>query len=108
MQAAGIAIIAIAIDRPPLVLAVGVTIFAIGAGVMTLARPHLVQTVFAIEQGGYVNGKLAGAQNVARAGGPVLAVGLASVIGYGPTFGVLAALIAAIAVVCPWVIDVSA
>ncbi len=108
MQAAGIAIIAIAIDRPPLVLAVGVTIFAIGAGVITLARPHLVQTVFAIEQGGYVNGKLAGAQNVARAGGPVLAVGLASVIGYGPTFGVLAALIAAIAVVCPWVIDVSA
>jgi predicted MFS family arabinose efflux permease len=103
-QAAGIALIAIAGASAP--LAAGVTIFAVGAGLMTLARPHLVQTVFNRDQAGYLNGRLAGAQNLARAGGPVLAVSLAGVVGYGVMFGVLATIVAALAIASTVVIDV--
>ena len=95
-QAAGIG--TIAISSTSTLLAAGVATFAVGAGLMTLARPHLVQTAFSVEQAGYRNGRLAGAQNLARAAGPVLAAGLASIVGYGPTFGVVAAVVAALAV----------
>jgi MFS family permease len=105
LQAVGIGILAVAMSGAPWWPATGITAFAIGAGLMTLARPHLVQTIFAVEHVGYLNGRVASAQNVARAGGPVLAVGLAGVIGYGATFGLLAAVVAAIALVCPLVID---
>jgi MFS family permease len=105
MQAAGIALSAVAIGRTPLAVAAGITIFAVGAGLMTLARPHLLHTICKVEHVGYANGRVAGAQNVARAGGPILAVGLASVIGYGPTFGILAAVVASGAIACSLLID---
>ena len=102
-QASGIGIVAM--SQSVLLLAVGVTAFAMGAGLMTLARPYLVQTIFGIDEIGYINGRLAGAQGVARAGGPVVAAGLAAVIGYGPMFGVLAAAVAALAAACPLLLD---
>jgi MFS family permease len=103
-QALGIGVIAI--GSTTVLLATGVTTFAIGGGLMTLARPHLVQSAFGVERAGDINGRLAGVQNLARAGGPVLAVGLASVVGYGAMFGVLAAVVATLAIVCSLVVDV--
>ena len=103
-QAAGICLIAT--SSSILTLAAGVTLFAVGAGLMTLARPHLVQTAFSAAHAGYVNGRLAGAQGLARAGGPVLAVGLASIVGYGATFGVLAATVTGLAVASTLALDV--
>jgi predicted MFS family arabinose efflux permease len=103
-QAAGICVIAT--SSSTLTLGAGVTLFAVGAGLMTLARPHLVQTAFSATHAGYVNGRLAGAQGLARAGGPVLAVGLASIVGYGATFVLLAATVMGLAVASTVVLDV--
>ena len=104
-QAIGIGTIAMSTSLA--LLAAGVAVFAMGAGLMTLARPHLVHTVFGIEQSGSINGRLAGVQSIARAGGPVLAVSLAGVIGYGPTFGVLAAAVAALAATSRFLLNAS-
>jgi len=99
-QAAGICVIAI--SDAVWLLAIGVAIFAAGAGLMTLARPYLVVSVFSIDRAGHLNGQLAGVQNIARAGGPVLAMGLASAVGFSVMFGVLATIVAALAVA--WVV----
>ena len=102
-QAAGIAVIAV--SDSSLVVASGVAAFAVGAGLITVARPHLVHTAFSVEHSGYINGRLASIQNLARAGGPVLALGLASFVGYAATFAALAILIAALAAASHFVID---
>jgi len=44
-----------------------------------------------------LNGLLARLQRLARAAGPVLAVGLASAVGYGAVYGVLAIVMAVLA-----------
>jgi hypothetical protein len=69
LQATGLAAFALA----PSVIAVAaaIALFAAGAGLTTLARPHFVQTVF--DSAGYANGQLARAQQLARAAGPVCA-----------------------------------
>jgi hypothetical protein len=66
-----------------------------------------VLTAFSIDRAGYVNGRLAGAQGFARAIGPVLAVGLASVFGYGAMFGALAGTVASLAVAWTVTVDKS-
>ncbi len=71
--------------------AAGVALFAAGAGLTTLIRPHFVQSVFGIARAGHMNGVVARSQQLARAAAPVLAVGLASAIGYGTVFALLAA-----------------
>jgi hypothetical protein len=73
---------------------------------MTLVRPHLVQTVFAIERAGYLNGRLAQSQQFARAAGPVLAVAVASAVGYGPMFAMLAGVMAVLAVTSNVLVEV--
>jgi hypothetical protein len=55
-------------------VAVGVMTFAVGSGLTTLARPYLVQSRFALEQVGVVNGRLARAQQLTRAAGPIAAL----------------------------------
>ena len=67
LQATGLAAFALA----PSVIAVAaaIALFAAGAGLTTLARPHFVQTVFSIDSAGYANGQLARAQQLARAAG---------------------------------------
>jgi MFS family permease len=96
MQAAGLLVLSGV--RSVAAVAGGVAVFAIGAGLSTLIRPHLIQTAFGIERAGYLNGVLARWQQLARAAGPVLAVGLASRVGYGPVFGLLGTMFVVLAV----------
>jgi MFS family permease len=104
LQAAGLA--ALVAAQSPAPVGAGIGLFAVGAGLMTLVRPHLVQTVFAIERAGYLNGRLAQSQQFARAAGPVLAVAVASAVGYGPMFAMLAGVMAVLAVTSNVLVEV--
>jgi MFS family permease len=75
-----------------------IALFAVGAGLATLVRPYLVQTVFTVESAGYLNGRMAQSQQLARAAGPIVAAWAAGAAGYGAVFAVLAAVLAALAV----------
>ena len=88
LQSAGMALLAIGPSAP--VLGLGIGIFAIGSGLTTLVRPYLVQTLFAIERSGYLNGLLARVQQLARAAAPIAAVGIGSAVGYGVLFAIFA------------------
>lgn len=88
LQSAGMALLAIGPSAP--VLGLGIGIFAIGSGLTTLVRPYLVQTLFAIERSGYLNGLLARVQQLARAAAPIAAVGIGSAVGYGVLFATFA------------------
>lgn len=79
----------------------GVTVFACGAGLTTLARPYMVLHMFGAAHAGAINGTIARAQQLARAVGPVSAAALAGVIGYGKVFAALAALLVAAIAVTP-------
>ena len=96
LQAAGFATLALAHALPLMVA--GIAVFGVGSGLMTLIRPHLVHTAFGAARAGYRNGILVRYQQLARAAGPVLAVGLASVVGFGALFGVFAGVMVAMAV----------
>ena len=96
LQAAGLAVLSVSMSWPP--AAAGVALFAAGAGLTTLIRPHFVQSVFGIARAGHMNGVVARSQQLARAAAPVLTVGLASAIGYGTVFALLAATFAVLAV----------
>lgn len=96
LQAAGVLLIAA--TRTTALVALGVMVFAAGAGLTTLARPILVQALVPLEASGAVNGRLARAQQVARAFGPVgtawLAAAISSplaLVGFGVSLAVLAA-----------------
>ena len=80
--------------RSQVALWVGVSLFACGAGLATLARPYFVLHMYGTARAGHINGVIARGQQMARAGGPVAAAALASVAGYGRVFAVLAALLA--------------
>jgi MFS family permease len=79
---------ALALATAPSVVVVGVAIaiFATGAGLTTLARPHFVQAVFGADGAGAVNGELARAQQLARAVGPSLAAWIAASSSYAVVF----------------------
>jgi hypothetical protein len=95
LQGAGLGVIAGAAS--PLVVSLGVTSFALGAGVNTLLRPQLVLGMYGTHQAGYINGILARTQNLARAGGPVAAATLHTAGGYGLVFGASALALIALA-----------
>jgi hypothetical protein len=88
LQCAGMALLAVGPSAP--LLGLGIAIFAIGSGLTTLVRPYLVQTLFAIERSGYLNGLLARTQQLARAGAPIAAVSIGSAVGYGTLFALFA------------------
>jgi MFS family permease len=73
-------------------------VFAAGAGLATLARPHFTQTSFGVHRSGYLNGRVARWQQLARAVGPISAAGLAGAIGYGAVVGSLGVVFAAFAI----------
>jgi MFS family permease len=73
-------------------------VFAAGAGVATLARPHFTQTCFGVHRAGHLNGRLARWQQLARAVGPIGAAALAATIGYGAVIGMLGLGFAALAI----------
>jgi predicted MFS family arabinose efflux permease len=85
LQGIGLGVIAAAVS--PAVVSLGVTAFALGAGVNTLLRPQLVLGMYGAQRAGYINGILARTQNLARAGGPVVAATLHTAGGYGLVFG---------------------
>jgi MFS family permease len=77
---------------------VGIAVFAIGSGLTTLVRPHLVHILFEGREAGYMNGRLAQAQQLARAAGPVLAAWGATVVGYSAVLAFLGVAFAGLAV----------
>ncbi len=79
-------------------IAAALMVFAVGAGVSTLARPHFTQTCFGVHRSGYLNGRLARWQQLARAVGPITAAALAATIGYAAVVGALGVIFAALAV----------
>jgi MFS family permease len=88
LQAAGLAAVALA---PSVFVAAGGTmVFALGAGLTALVRPHLIQTLFSNRSGGYLNGRIARHQQLARAAGPLAIAWLASLVGYATVFVVMA------------------
>lgn len=95
LQAAGLGGVALAPSM--LVAAGGTMIFALGAGMTTLVRPHLIQTMFSSHDGGYLNGRIARHQQLARAAGPLAIAWLASLVGYARLFTVIAGTFAVIA-----------
>lgn len=78
--------------------AAALMVFAGGAGVATLARPHFTQTCFGVHRSGYLNGRLALWQQLARAAGPFTAAAMATAIGYGPVVGILGVIFAILAI----------
>jgi hypothetical protein len=68
---------------------VGIAVFAVGSGLTTLVRPYLVHTLFEGYETGYLNARLAQAQQVARAAGPVLAASAVTAISYSAVLAVL-------------------
>jgi hypothetical protein len=70
---------------------VGLAVFAAGAGLATLVRPFLIQALFGTTRIGYLNGRLAQAQQLARAAGPVTAAVAATAVTYRALFMVFAA-----------------
>jgi hypothetical protein len=79
-------------------IAAALMVFACGAGLATLARPHFTQTCFGVYRSGYLNGRLARWQQLARAVGPISAAALGATIGYGAVVGVLGLVFAALAI----------
>ena len=71
-------------------LVAGVILFAIGAGLTTLARPYWVLHAYGPDRAGHANGQIARAQQIARAAGPVSAAAAAGVTGYPVVFAALA------------------
>jgi MFS family permease len=86
-QALGLGMIAAA---PIAAIPLGVALLALGNGVLTLVRPHLVQSMFGMTEAGAHNGTIARGQQFARAIGPMAAIGLASYVGYQLTLVILA------------------
>lgn len=74
-------------------LVAGVILFAIGAGLTTLARPYWVLQTYGPGRAGRANGVIARAQQIARAAGPVSAAAAAGLTGYPVVFGALALLL---------------
>ena len=87
LQAAGLIIVALLPTASAVV--VGVMTFAAGSGLTTLARPYLVQSRFALEHTGVVNGRLARAQQLTRAAGPITASTAATLIGHASVLALL-------------------
>lgn len=96
LQAAGFAGIAVASSGP--VLAAGTMVFALGAGVTTLVRPHLIEDLFGPAGAGDLNGRVARTQQLARAAGPIAVAWLAGSIGFGSVFLLVACVFALIAI----------
>jgi MFS family permease len=72
----------VAFASSPVTAAVGVSVFALGAGLTTLVRPQLVQDMADAAGGGYLNGRIARQQQLGRAAGPLLVATVADLSSY--------------------------
>lgn len=89
---------AVAVVPSPTAVVAGTMAFGLGAGLMTLVRPHLVQTIFRTAVG-QANGRIARLQQLARAVGPLAVAWAASHVGYTWVFAVMGAAFGLIALV---------
>jgi MFS family permease len=87
----------VALAPSTLAVAAGTMIFALGAGLMTLVRPHLIQTMFSSHRSGFLNGRIARQQQFARAAGPMAVAWLATGVGYAAVFAFVAGAFALVA-----------
>ena len=76
LQVAGL--IAVTVFASPWAVAAGVAVFGLGSGLHTLSRPWLIQRLYGVAEVGRLNGEVARAQGFARAAGPLLMVGAAT------------------------------
>jgi MFS family permease len=81
---------------------VGLAVFAVGSGLTTLVRPYLIHMLFEGHQVGYLNGRLAQAQQLARAAGPVLAGLAVTVVSYSAVLALLGVAFGGLAVWSVW------
>ncbi|HET9484752.1 MAG TPA: hypothetical protein VFO79_12405, partial [Xanthomonadales bacterium] len=91
LEAAGLAVFAFAQTLPGAFA--GVALFALGAGMHTLARPWLVPALFGVAASGRVNGSIARAQGYARAAAPFAGAAAIDAWGAPSAFVALAALL---------------
>ena len=84
--------VGVAFASSTLLAAIGVSVFALGAGLTTLVRPHLVQDMADAAGGGYLNGRIARQQQLARAAGPLLVATVAGSASYATVIIALAVL----------------
>ena len=96
LLASGLA--AVSVVPSTVAVVAGTMAFGLGAGLMTLVRPHLVQTMFRTRTG-HVNGRIARRQQLARAVGPLTVAWAASHVGYVWVFGVIGGAFGCIALV---------
>ena len=82
----GCGLVAVATASSSALIAASIALFAVGSGLITLVRPHLVHASYGMAQAGLLNGELARAQQLARAAGPVLAASLAARSSYSLVF----------------------
>jgi MFS family permease len=95
---------AMAFAPSTLIVAIGAMVFAVGAGLTTVVRPYLIQTVFSIEQAGDLNGRVARQQQLARAAGPIVMALLATKFTYGLVLAGLALGFAMVTLAAPMVL----
>jgi MFS family permease len=93
-----VSLASVAVIPSTAVIVAGTMAFGLGAGLMTLVRPHLVQTMFRTAVG-HMNGRIARQQQLARALGPLTVAWAASHVGYAWVFAVIAAAFGLIALV---------
>jgi hypothetical protein len=75
---------------------VGIAVLAVGSGLTTLVRPYLVHSLVDHHVAGYLNGRLAQAQQLTRAAGPVLAAWAVTAITYSALLALLGVAFAAL------------
>jgi hypothetical protein len=73
----------------------GLTLFACGSGLSTVARPYVVLFLYGADRAGHLNGVIARGQQLARAAGPVAAASVATAAGSGYLFAILAGVLVA-------------
>jgi MFS family permease len=92
LQGAGF--VALSMSPSVALVVAGLCVFAVGSGLATLLRPHIVQAAFGVHRSGHLNGRLARAQQLARAGGPIAVASAASHTSYSAAFMTIAAALA--------------
>jgi hypothetical protein len=90
LHAIGFLGVALATSTVP--AAIGVSVFALGAGLTTLVRPQLVQDMADAAGSGYLNGRIARQQQLGRAAGPWLVATAADLSSYAAVIVVFAIL----------------
>jgi hypothetical protein len=94
LQALGLLAVAAGPSLP--LVAAGIMTFALGAGLSTIVRPYLVQSLFA-NAVGHFNGRVAKYQQLARAAAPLTIAWLGGIAGYAAVFAGIAGAFALLA-----------